>query len=125
MFFFLYNINIRERKKMDIYCDGYANEFVFTLPKKTQDKIISVLNHYRTMEHHFRDKAYYAENDDTRKYCQEYQYKYENMQKTMCDTLAILDIHPVVDWAGHRDSYFFPTFNDCLMEEEFRRSCIE
>lgn len=103
----------------------YENKFVFTLPQETQDKIINYLNNLHYCKLDCWKREYYAESDIVRTHCREQYLRYKSMINVALRTLDLLEIHPVIGWAGHHDSYFFPTINDCEMQEDWYNSCEE
>lgn len=103
----------------------YANEFVFTLPQEVQDNILKMLDNWHDMTHYYWVKMCRAENDDAKEYCKRYYEKFKMKQRDAIDLLNIMDIYPVINWAGHRDNYFFPTEADCEMEEDWRIQCSD
>ena len=102
----------------------YRNEFVFTLPETIQQDILNILNdlHNRAWACHRRE--YRVENEDARVYCREYYNNYKNQLNIIIDFLNRIKIYPAIGWFNHSE-YFFPTEEDCLLEEERYWKCID
>lgn len=103
----------------------YANEFVFTLPQEKQDRILNLLTFWHDTAQDYWRRSRYAENDDARDYCNSYYNSYKTKIKNAEEMLNAIDIYPVINWAGHRDRYFFPTIDDCEMQEDWCFQCGE
>lgn len=106
-------------------CLYYANEFVFTLPEEKQKKILNLLTYWHNTARDYWRRSYHAENDDARHYCDKYYQMYMTKIKNCKEVLEILEIYPVIGWAGHRDEYFFPTEADCEMQDDWLYQCSE
>lgn len=103
----------------------YINEFVFTLPQKVQSNILKMLDDWHNKANYYWVKMYRAEDNDTKEYYKGYYEKFKMKQKDAINLLNMLNIYPVINWAGHRDNYFFPTEIDCEMEEDWRIQCSD
>ena len=104
---------------------AYANDFVFTLPQDMQERILNLLTHWHNVSMDYWKRAYHAQNDDAREYCNSYYREYKDKIRTAEQILAAMNIYPVIGWSGHRDKFFFPTVEDCDMEEDWYFQCGE
>lgn len=104
---------------------SYENELVFTLPQKIQDNIIDFLNQIHRIADEYWTKAFYAENESSKKYCLEKYHYFTDKENTIIRTLNIMEIYPIIGWAGHHDSYFFPTTEDCDIQDDWYWNCGE
>lgn len=98
----------------------YANEIIFQCPQELQDSILHILNEKYTKAVEAHKKAYASiDNEEVYIIYHNAYAKYMNEIKNIQDTLKLFKIYPVVNWAGHRDTFFFPTYEDCLFHEDW------
>lgn len=41
------------------------------------------------------------------------------------DILREVGLHPAWNWVGHRDEYIFPSYEDCVVQEDWLWQCMD
>jgi hypothetical protein len=99
-----------------------ANEKIFTLPTEFQETILNYLN-VRAAE---KIKLWHIQHQNPKlAWPQANRDKIDKEIEAVIQFLNELEIYPVYGWAGHRGEYFFPTYEDCVMQEDYVQQCAD
>lgn len=101
----------------------YETNKAFDLPLEKQEEILDHLNHlHKQYVSHTR-----GFNMLTMDIC-DYTAQITSAKRELKEAiqlLEMLDIKVAFDWVGHRNKYFFPTYEDALAEEDWLWQCGE
>ena len=109
-----------------MYYTEYANKLIFDCPEELQNLILNTLQEATDKADEFwrLSAEHYANGDEFLgdAYAQLYDNTINDVDYIIW-MLGMFKIYPVYNWIGHRDTYFFPTYEDCLAQEDWIEQC--
>lgn len=103
--------------------EDYNNDYIQDLPPKFVNNILQILTEHQKYIQDQQKKANNAQTDFQKKLFTDAVFELQAEKRGMIKLLQLLGLHPVYGWSGHYGEYFFPTQEDCEMQEDWLWQC--